>query len=340
MFRSLLAAFSLSVFVCSLSLTAAAQDSPSAAEQNASIGQSSTASASSGWISTNAIHVLGMPDVKAKEHGTLSINSQRLTFTSKSASAAIDLPSIVAISAGNERVELWGMKGRLLRMAIPDGGGIALATVMHHRRDMLTVEFVDRQGGYHGSVFYLPANEAEAALHNITPTPVAPHEVVAAACSTLSAKPNSILVKQPSFQQPAGAQISFPPAYRVLAYEHIVDRLRQTPGTEVRRDAVADGRDNCAQYTMHLSFTAFKPGNQVMRASMGPVGFFVGVTQISLDLEIIDDKGATVLHEQVKATQRGESESMNVIDALAKQVVKKWTKEQREVQKHPARIAS
>jgi hypothetical protein len=232
------------------------------------------------------------------------------------------------------------MKGRLLRMAIPDGGGIALATVMHHRRDMLTVEYVDKQGGYHGSVFYLPANEAEAALHNITPTPIAPHEVAAAACSTLSAKPNSILIKQPTFEQPTVAQINIPPAYRVLAYEHIVERLRQLPGAEVRRDAVADGRDDCAQYTMHLSFTAFKPGNQVMRASMGPVGFFVGVTQITLNLEITDNKGATVLHEQVKATQRGESESMNVIDALAKQVVKKWAKQQLAMQKHPARITS
>jgi hypothetical protein len=339
MFRSLLAAFSLSLFACSFSLTTAAQDSPAAAEHNAP----STGS-SSGWLSTHAIHVLGMPDIKAKQPGTLSITPQQLTFTSKSASAAIDLPSIVAISAGNERVELWGIKGRLLRMAIPDGGGIALATVMHHRRDMLTVEYVDKQGGYHGSVFYLPANEAEAALHNITPTPIAAREVAAAACSTLSAKPNSILVKQPTVEhtveQPTAAQISFPPAYRVLAYEHIVERLRQLPGAEVRRDAVADGRDNCAQYTMHLSFTAFKPGNQVLRASTGPAGFFVGVTQITLNLEITDDNGATVLHEQVKATQRGESESMNVIDALAKQVVKKWTKQQLAMQKHPARITS
>ena len=69
------------------------------------------------------------------------------------------------------------------------------------------------------------------------------------------------------------------------------------------------------------------------RASMGPVGFFVGVTQITLDVEITDGKGTTLVHDQIKATQRGESESMNVIDTLAKQVVKKWTKAQKHLQK-------
>ena len=100
------------------------------------------------WSSTHAVHLLGMPDVKAKENGTLVITPQQLRFTGKSSSSTIDLPSIVALSAGNERVELWGMKGRLMRMAVPYGGGAAFATFMHHQRDMLTVEFVDNQGAY------------------------------------------------------------------------------------------------------------------------------------------------------------------------------------------------
>jgi hypothetical protein len=311
-----------------LSLAAGILSLPALPQGNSPAPQGSYSSQSSGWSSTHAVHVLGMPDVRAKENGTLTITPQHLTFTGKSATSTIDLPEIVAVSAGNERVELWGIKGRLLRMAVPDGGGVALATIMHHRRDMLTVEFVDSQGGYHGSVFYLPANEAEQALRNITPLPDAHRDMPIAPCSREDAKPNSIEVKQPTV-----GQIEFPQAYRVLVYEHIVDRLRQVPGTEVHRDGVADGRAACSQYTMKLSTTAFKPGSQVKRASMGPVGFFVGVTQITLDLDVKDATGATVFRDQIKATQRGESESMNVIDALAKQVVKKWAREQKEMQK-------
>jgi hypothetical protein len=252
-----------------------------------------------------------------------------LTFTGKSATSTIDLPSIVALSAGNERVELWGMKGRLLRMAVPYGGGAAFATFMHHQRDMLTVEFVDSQGGYHGSVFYLPGNEAEQALGSITPLRLAHHDVSSVPCSIADASPNSI-----SVEQLTAGQTDFPAAYRILVYEHIIDRLRRVQGSEVHRDVATGGRGDCSQYTMRLSATAFKPGSQVKRASMGPVGFFVGVTQITLDLKISDAKGATLVHDQIRATQRGESESMNVIDKLAQQVVKKWAREQKEMQKH------
>ncbi len=321
MLRTLYAGFVLSLIASSLSIPVSAQVVPSVTPDSAVVP-------SSGWSSKHAIHVLGMPDVKAKESGTLTITPQQLKFTGRSAHSTIDLPSIVALSAGNERVELWGVKGRLMRMAVPYGGGAAFATFMHHQRDMLTVEFVDSVGRYHGAVFYLPGNEAEQALHTITPRADLRRDVSNAPCSTARVDPNSILVKQP-----ASGQIDFPVAYRVLMYEHIVERLRQVPGTEVDRDGVTDGRENCSQYTMRLSTTAFKPGSQVKRASMGPVGFFVGTTQITLDVEITDGKGTTLLHEQIKATQRGESESMNVIDTLAKQVVKKWTKAQKHLQK-------
>jgi len=323
MLRPLHAGFALCLTACLFPLTAAAQ-ADSFVTQGAAVTQPSE------WSSAHAVHILGLPDVKAKENGTLTITPQHLTFSGKYASSTIDLPSIVALSAGNERVELWGMKGRLMRMAVPYGGGAAFATFMHHQRDMLTVEFVDGQGGYHGAVFFLPGNEAEQALHNISLAPVAHHDVSSAPCSIARVDPNSILVKQPT-----SGQIDFPVAYRVLVYEHILERLHQVPGTEVHRDGVTDGRENCSQYTMRLSTTAFKPGSQVKRASMGPVGFFVGVTQITLSLEITDEKGATVVRDQIKATQRGESESMNVIDKIAQQVVKKWVKEQKRVQKNP-----
>jgi len=300
-----------------------------------SVPYGSSAIQTSGWKSTHAVHVLGMPDVRAKDDGTLIITAQHLKFTGSSGSSTIDTPSIVALSAGNERVELWGMKGRLLRMAVPYGGGAAFATFMHHQRDMLTVEFVDSQGGYHGSVFYLPANEAEEALRAITPSAAAHRDVPSDSCSIARVTPNSILVKQPTVDNS-----EFPVAYRVLVYEHIIDRLRKDPGADVLRDGVTEGRDDCSKYTLRLSTTAYKPGSQVKRASMGPVGFFVGVTQITLNLEITDAKGRTVIRDQIKATQRGESESMNVIDKIAQQVVKKWSKEQKEMQRHASQSRS
>ena len=319
MLRPLYLRFALTLLASSCSFAAHAQvDLP--------VAQSSPIIQTSEWRSTHATHVLGMPDVMAKDSGTLAITGQSLRFTGRSGSSAIDLPSIVALSAGNERVELWGMKGRLLRMAVPYGGGAAFATFMHHQRDMLTVEFVDNRGGYHGAVFFLPRNQAEEALHNVTPSSATHSQASSGSCSTTQVRPNSIMVKKP-----ASTQVDFPNAYRVLLYEHIVGHLRQDPGTEVDRDGMIGGWGDCSQYTMQLSMTAFKPGSQVKRASMGPVGFFVGVTEITLNLEITDTRGVTVFQDQVKATQRGESESINVVDKIAQRVVKKWAKEHKQI---------
>ena len=252
-----LSVFTLSLLATLLPLTAPAL-AGSATAENAS------AVPAAGFTSEHAVHVLGFPEIKAGEAGTLTITQQQVNFTARSANETIDLPSIVAVSAGNERVELWGMTGRLLRMAIPDGGGVALAMVMHHRRDMLTVEFVDSRGGYHGAVFYLPGNEAQAALSSISPSPAQHPDLSSEPCSAGEASPNSILVKLPT----VGLD-EFPPAYRVLVYEHIVDRLAKTPGVAVLRDSVDGHRTGCAQYTMRLSTEAYKPGSQVKRASMG-----------------------------------------------------------------------
>jgi hypothetical protein len=304
---------------------------PLHAQQNEPAAQGGSTISGSTWGSSHAIHVLGMPDSKARESGTLNITPQRLTFTGKSSTSTLPIPSILAISAGKERVELWGMKGRLMRMAVPYGGGAAFATFMHHQRDLLTVEFVDSQGGYHGSVFYLPGNEAEEALKAISPQSSAPHEISHATCSSESSRPYSIEVKPPT----AGA-LDLPEAYRVLVYEHIVDRMRQLPGTEVHREGVTEGPASCSRYRLELTTTAFKPGSQVKRASMGPVGLFVGVTQIAVDMEVKDEHGRSVFHEEVKASQRGESESVNVIDGLAKKIVKNWAKQQKEIQKQAA----
>src|SRR5882762_2761198 len=98
-----------------LSLAASILSLPALPQANSPAPQASYVSQTSGWSSTHAVHVLGMPDVRAKENGTLTITPQHLTFTGKSATSSIDLPAIMALSAGNERVELWGIKGRLLR---------------------------------------------------------------------------------------------------------------------------------------------------------------------------------------------------------------------------------
>ena len=272
------------------------------------------------WQSAKAEHVYGFSEIKAHTKGTLTLSADALTFSKKSGNASIPRSSLTAVSAGNERVELWGIEGRIMRMAIPDSGGLAAAAVLHHRIDMLTVEFRDSRGGGHRAVFFLPANEAERALASFALGSVEPREVSDAVCQNTVTEPGSVLVYAPNWDQ---AEV--PAVYRALVYEHVVDRLRRTKGVgHVYRDGENNAQTACPQYTIHISIATFKAGSSVERAFMGPVGMFVGTTQMKFDVTFADSMNKLNTSEQITATMRGESESTDVADHLAKSLAKHY----------------
>jgi len=272
------------------------------------------------WQSTSVQHAYGLPDTKKNSKGTLTVNHDALTFVTKASTFSLPHREIVAVSTGNQRVELWGMKGRLLRMAIPDGGGIAAAGFMHHRVDMLTVEFNDSRGGYHGAVFYLPANEAEHALQSFAQMATGAREHPTGACHAGPVNPESVLVSAPTWDQ-----TEVPAAYRALIYEHLIDRLQKVKGIgHVYRDGEIDAEPGCPQYTVQIAIAGYNAGSQVKRAVMGPIGMFVGTTNMKFDVTFSDATGALSTQEQVKATVRGEAESTNIADNVAKTIAKHY----------------
>jgi hypothetical protein len=274
------------------------------------------------WTATQVEHIYGLSEIKRHQKGTLTLSAEGLTFTGKSGSIAIPMNSISAASAGNQRVEMWGVPGRILRMAIPDNGGLAVAAFAHHRIDMLTVEFSDGRGGTHSAVFFLGAHQGEQAIQHFALEPRAPQEPIALACQNAATEPGSVLVAAPDW---SGAQV--PAAYRGLMYEHLIERFRKAKSLpRVYRDGESIPEGLCPQYTVHLSVTSFKQGSSIERAMLGPVGMFIGTTQMVFNMELSDRTGNVDIKEQVKATIRGESESTNVADKVAKTLEKKYDK--------------
>jgi hypothetical protein len=277
----------------------------------------------------NVQHAYGLPGTKPNDRGTLTITSEGLAFVGKTGQFTIQRPYVTGVSTGNERVELWGMKGRMLRMAIPNGGGLAAAGVMHHRVDMLTVEFTDERGGYHAAVFFMPANDATRAAENFSPIPTSGQEVRDTTCQGSSIWPRSVLVSTPQWNQ-----IDVPAAYRALVYEHFIDTVRHVEGVgDVYREGETAGAGVCPEFTIQLSIESFKQGSQIQRAMTGPVGFFLGTTQIAIRETIRDVSGQQHAEEQVKATIRGESESKNVAKGLAKNLAKRYAEVQKQFEK-------
>ncbi|MGC2151053.1 MAG: hypothetical protein WA618_03360, partial [Terriglobales bacterium] len=99
--------------------------------------------------------VIGGEGVKNNTVGTLSVVGNSLEFTAgKKKKMDVEASSILDISTNEDsRQDITGA-AHLATMAIPYGGGRVLALFSHHV-DVLTVEFKDSNGGFHGTVFVL-----------------------------------------------------------------------------------------------------------------------------------------------------------------------------------------
>lgn len=280
------------------------------------------------WTASKVQHVYGLPDSKPKTDGVLTVDSDGLTFTSKASRYTVLWPSIIAVNDGRESVELFGTTGTIVRMMIPDGGGLAAASVMHHKVYYLTVEFHDRRGAYHAVVFSLPGSDAARVVKNYVeavpaarddpPAETLPEQAAAPSCPVSEHSVPGVLVAEPDW-----SRADVPAAYRALVYEHIIDRMQHVKGVEhVYRTGMREASGTCPRYIVTLSLVSFRPGSQVKRATMGPIGFFVGTTEMAFSARIADASGDLNATEQFRVTMRGESHSMNVADGVARKVAK------------------
>jgi hypothetical protein len=106
--------------------------------------------------------VIGLEDIKPGTKGTLNSLSTGLEFTTGNKRADITTSSIQDVFTGQEsRQDVSGMGGTLVEAAIPYGGG-RFVSLFSHKVDVLAVEYVDSNGGFHGAVFVLSAGKATA----------------------------------------------------------------------------------------------------------------------------------------------------------------------------------
>lgn len=278
------------------------------------------------WAAENVQHAYGLPEMKSNVQGRLELTNTGLNFHANEREYIIPWADTIAVSHGVERVERWGTKGRLLRMAIPDGGGLAAAGFMHHNITELTVEFRDVRGAYHGAVFLLSEKDATHVLEvysrDVQPlktetesTPTSP----VGACARTSG-PKSVLVFLPKWNN-----VDVPAAYRAMVYEHLVDRMQHVKGV-VRVIREGETATVCPDYSVTTSIMSFRPGNQVMRAMTGPVGLFVGTTQLTFQVTVKNAAGTLNTVQDFKANVRGEGESKNIADGVGKKIAKSYTK--------------
>lgn len=112
-------------------------------------------------VQTDVKLVIGGETVKNNSEGTLSVVGSSLRFAAGKEKVEVEASSILDISTNEDsRQDVTGA-AHLATMAIPYGGG-RLLSLFSHNVDVLTVEFKDANGGYHGTVFVLAQGKAAA----------------------------------------------------------------------------------------------------------------------------------------------------------------------------------
>jgi len=72
----------------------------------------------------------------------------------------ISIASILDVFTNKDSKQLFsGVGGNVARSAVPYGGGRVLA-LFSHATEVLTVEYKDADGGYHGAIFQMPKDQA------------------------------------------------------------------------------------------------------------------------------------------------------------------------------------
>ena len=131
--------------------------------------QNTTQQEASKPFSIRATHLMGFESAKSNCTGTLSIQDDFLQFqqTGKT-SAHINIGSVRDVFLGEESRQVGGLPLTIGEAAVPYGGGRVVSLFAHKKYDILTLEYVDSDGGIHGAIFQLDKGQGEVAKQELT----------------------------------------------------------------------------------------------------------------------------------------------------------------------------
>src|SRR5262244_958737 len=113
-------------------------------------------------VNVRATHVMGFQNLKSNCNGTLSIEGTNLQFHQKGKpDAEVTIASVRDVFLGAESKQVGGKPMMLGKAAAPYGGGRVVSLFAHKKYDILSLEYVDSDGGLHGAIFQLNKGQGE-----------------------------------------------------------------------------------------------------------------------------------------------------------------------------------
>jgi hypothetical protein len=119
-------------------------------------------------FSIRATHLLGFSNTKSNSKGTLIAQDNVLRFEQDGkAIAQVDISSVRDVFLGEESMQVGGLPMAIGKAAAPFGSGRVVSLFAHAKYDILTLEFVDSNGGIHGAIFQLKKGQGALVRHEL-----------------------------------------------------------------------------------------------------------------------------------------------------------------------------
>ena len=119
-------------------------------------------------FSIRATHILGLEGTKSNCGGTLSIQDDALQFRhGGEPGAQVKIASVRDVLLDEESKQVGGLPMTLGKAAAPYGTGRVVSLFTHKNYDILTLEYVDSDGGVHGAIFQLSKGQGELVRHEL-----------------------------------------------------------------------------------------------------------------------------------------------------------------------------
>jgi hypothetical protein len=114
-------------------------------------------------------HVLGFEGIANNAQGKLSTQDSALQFQNGdgTATAHISIGSIQDIILGEQDKEIGGTPMMLGKAAVPYAGGRVISLFAHKKYDIVTLEYVDSNGGFHGAIFQLNKGRGQTLMDQL-----------------------------------------------------------------------------------------------------------------------------------------------------------------------------
>ena len=101
--------------------------------------------------------VIGLESMKTGAKGTIVADAKGIHFDDGKKKAEISIASIEDIYLGNESRQSIGA----VKMIVPYGGG-RLLSLFSHKVEVMTIDYRDENGAFHGAIFVFPPGHATA----------------------------------------------------------------------------------------------------------------------------------------------------------------------------------